>query len=78
MLISQKDLEARKIMHLLKKLILHQVLMMTRKYNQSIQQKHMHMKQAKIQYAKKKKLNVQYNKTIQKMSNFDEIKRKIT
>ena len=46
-------------MYLLKKLTrLHRVLaMIKKKNNQSTQQKNMHMKQAKIQYDKKNKLN---------------------
>ena len=35
---------------------LHKVLTMTKEYNQSIQQNHMHMERAKIQYARKKEI----------------------
>ena len=43
--------------------------MMRKKCNQLIRQKHMHMKQAKIKYVRKKSLNVIYNNI--KMFNFD-------
>ena len=56
---TNKDLEAKNIMHLLKKLTrLHEVLIMMKEYNGQIRQKYVHMEHTKIYYVKKKRLKV--------------------
>ena len=48
---------------------------MKKEYNQSVQQNHGHTEQIKIQYLKKKKLNVTIQQNNTKTINFDHMKK---